>query len=106
MMMFIHDRRGAVLVAGLLLVQITLLGLSLDAITEISIFCTGPAASRLSPLFGILHLLLSGLLVLGLLSLRLVRLRGPYIGLLIAAMIALPVQATLVFHGILSCDGP
>lgn len=106
MLAFMQDRRGTVLVASLLLIQIVLLGLSMDVLMEISIFCTGPAASHLGLLFGILHWTFLGLALTGLLSLRFNRLRVPYVALVIVAIAALPVQATLVSHDILSCDGP
>ena len=102
---FAQDRRGAALVAFLLLLQWALLWLSTDAYVQISIFCTGPATSRLSLPFGLLHLLFLALLLLGAVSLAVRRLRLPYIALLCAVLVVLPVQATLVSHGALTCDG-
>ncbi|MEO6247869.1 MAG: hypothetical protein ABIO85_04710 [Sphingomicrobium sp.] len=60
----------------------------------------------LSWLFGGLHLLFVALLVVGPLSLVFWKLRAPYVGILIAALVILPVQANLVHRGVLSCDGP
>lgn len=73
---------------------------------EISVFCTGPASSPLSLLFGLLHLLFVGLLLVGVVSLAIPRLRMLYIALLAAALIMLPAQAMLVSDGALTCDGP
>lgn len=105
---FITGRRGTGLIALLLVAQTGILWLSMDAgaYSAVSVFCTGPADSRIGFLFGLLHLLLLGLLLTGLLSLRIARLRLPYIGVLTAALVLLPVQATLVSNGSLSCDGP
>jgi hypothetical protein len=104
----INSQRGAALVAVLLVVQVSLLCLSSDAggYAAISVFCTGPASSTLGPLFGLLHLLFFGLIVVGALSLRFAGLRLLYIGLLAAGLLMLPVQAVLVRNGVLSCDSP
>jgi len=105
MFAFTQDRRGAALVAFLLLLQWALLWLSMDAYVEISVFCTGPASSGLSLPFGLLHLLFLGLLLLGVVSLAAPGLRLSYIALLAAALAMLPVQAVLVSDGVLTCDG-
>ena len=106
MFAFAQDRRGTALVAFLLLVQGVLLWLSMDAYKAISLFCTGPSSSGLSLPFGLLHLVFLALLLLGLMSLFVSRLRLPYIALLTAALLLLSIQPVLVWNGILSCDGP
>ena len=103
---FIQGRIGVAIVCALLVVQVALLWSSFDAYPQISVFCTGPAASRLGLIFGLLHLLFFGLLLTGFLSLIYVRLRVPYIVLLGAGLIMLPVQARLVSGSVLACDGP
>ena len=102
-----NGRVGTALVVLLLIVQLVLLWLSTQdgALVEISIFCTGPAASRIGLLFGLMHLAFLGLLMAGLLALRFIRLRLPYIGLVAAGLLMLPVQASLVSDGVLTCDG-
>lgn len=106
MLTLLKDRRGAGLVCGLLLVQIATLWWSMDKAPDISIFCTGPATSIIGTFFGILHMFLGFLLLVGLLSFHFVRLRIPYLVFLIILMAALPVQSMLVSHGTLSCDAP
>jgi hypothetical protein len=85
---------------------VVLFWLSMDAYMSISIFCTVSASSHLGLLFSLLHLLFIGLIVLGILSFPLSRLRLPYIALLAAALAMLPVQGELVSDGIISCDAP
>ena len=108
MLAFINSARGMALVGVLLIVQISLFWLSMDAgaYAKISIFCTGPASSGLGLLFGLLHLLFFGLLLVGLLSLGVTTLRLLYIVLLLVGILMLPLQAILVSNGELSCDGP
>jgi len=101
-----RGQTGTVIVAGLLLLQVGVLFLSVTTYEQISIFCTGPATSNLSWIFGCVHLLLLGLVIIGIVSLTVVKLRVPYIALLAAAVALLPVQATLVNRHVLSCDGP
>ena len=90
--------------AALLLLQVGLAGLSTDSLWQISVFCTAPASSPWSLVFGLVHALLLGLLIFGLFSLHFVRLRLPYIALVTAALIALPIQALFVTRGTLWCD--
>jgi len=77
-----------------------------------SIFCAGassfdPTASpELAVVFGILHLLLAALLLLGLASLKIIRLRNTYVLAAALCMCALPAQSALVEKGRLSCDAP
>lgn len=99
-----HGRIGTALVAILLLIQVALFWLSLDALMQVSVFCTAPASSSWSLAFGIVHILLLALLLIGLLSMRFVRLRLAYIALVIPALLALPVQAAFVSNGSLWCD--
>lgn len=103
---FIQGHRGAAVVSMLLIIQAALLWASFDAYPQISVFCTGPAESRVGLLFGLLHILLLGLLLVGVLSLTYVRLRMAYIVLLGAVLIMLPIQARLVSESVLGCDSP
>jgi hypothetical protein len=103
---FIRGRLGAALVGFFLLVQLAVLWMSVSGFEQFSIFCTGPATSKLSWLFGGLHLLFLALLLLGLLSIKAIRLRAPYLALLTAALVILPVQGSFVHRGVLSCDAP
>ena len=57
-------------------------------------------------IFNILHHGYALLLLVGIASLFWARARKPYIFLLAATMLALPVQAWLVRNGTLYCDGP
>ena len=92
--------------AALLLLQVGLAELSTDTLWQISVFCTAPASSPWSLVFGLVHVLMFGLLIFGLVSFRYVRLRLPYIVLVTAALIALSIQAMLVTRGTLWCDIP
>ena len=94
------------MVAFLLLVQLAVLSISVNGYEQVSVFCTGPASSKLGWLFGGLHFLFLALLAVGPLSFAFLKLRAPYAGILIAALLMLPVQASLVQHRVLSCDGP
>lgn len=91
--------------------QLVVLKLSLDDGT-FSIFCAGPsyavstAFSVLPLAFGILHLLLAVLLLLGLASLKVIRLRTAYVLTAVLCMCVLPAQSALVVEGRLSCDAP
>jgi hypothetical protein len=93
-------------VAALLVLQVVLLWFSLGVYSEISVLCTAPASKGLGLLFGLIHMLFLALLVLGLISFRFTAVRLPYIALLAAALVALPIQATLVNTGQLWCDTP
>jgi hypothetical protein len=97
---------GTALVGTLLAMQVTLLCLGMGQLPQITFFCTAPASSPLSVPFGLLHLLLLCLLIVGLPSLHFVRLRLYYVVLFIAVLSALPIQAALVSNGTLWCDAP
>jgi hypothetical protein len=99
-------RYGPLVIALLLTVQVLVLLASLGPLLKVSIFCTGPRSSVLAGLFGGIHLLFLGLLVLGLLSLRFSSLRLAYAALLVIGLGALPLQAMLVSNGDLQCDLP
>ena len=101
-----RGRLGAALVGLFLLVQLGVLWLSVTGYEQFSIFCTGPASSNLSWFFGALHLLFLAVLLLGFVSIRAARLRAPYLAVLTAALVILPVQGSFVHRGVLSCDGP
>lgn len=92
--------------AALLVTQVGLFWLSMNTLSQVSVFCTAPESSPWSLAFGLVHVLLLGLLLLGLLSLHFVRLRLIYIALVAAALLALLIQAALVSHGTLWCDAP
>ena len=96
--------KGRGIVAAFLVLQVVLFYLSMDELMQISFFCTGPASNPLGLLFGLIHLLFLGLLLFGLLSLGVSEFRVPYIGLLAAALLTLPVQAWLVERQQLTCD--
>lgn len=105
---FINSTRGIAVVAALLLIQLGLFLLSMDAgaFTSISIVCTGPGSSIIGDMLGLLHLLLLVLFLFGIVSLALKPARLPYIALLTVALLMLPIQASLGSNGALSCDGP
>lgn len=94
------------MVGFFLVVQLGVLWISVSGHEQFSIFCTGPASSNLSWLFGGLHLFFLALLLLGLLSLKAIKLRAPYLVLLTAALVILPVQGGFVHRGVLTCDVP
>jgi hypothetical protein len=99
-------RRGLLLVAALLAVQLGVLVASFGPWLQVSIFCTGPRSSTLAGLFGAVHMLFAGLLLVGALSVRFPSLRLPYAALLVVGLTALPMQASLVSNGQLKCDLP
>ncbi|KPL68844.1 hypothetical protein SZ64_12505 [Erythrobacter sp. SG61-1L] len=55
---------------------------------------------------GYVHILYFGLFALGVFSLFWARGRPIYVCFLAVALLALPLQAYLVRHGLLHCDGP
>jgi len=93
-------------VMSMLVVQVVALVVSFDRYYEISIFCTGPASSWLSWVFGLLHLSFLGLLMLGIASLAWPAARPAYLILIFVGLGGLAVQATLVHSHILKCDFP
>lgn len=99
-------RRGPLLISGLLALQLLLLLASFGPLLQVSIFCAGPRSSTLAGVFGVVHLLLLGLLIVGALSLRFSSLRLPYAALLVLGLAALPMQASFVSNGQLKCDLP
>lgn len=101
-----YGRRGPLLIAALLALQLLVLLASFGPLMQVSIFCTGPRSSTLAGLFGAIHLLFLGLLLVGALSLRFSSLRVPYVVLLVLGLGALPMQASLVSSGELKCDLP
>lgn len=103
---FIRGRQGKALVAFLLVVQLAVFSISISAYEEISVFCAGPTSSKLMWPFFALHLLFLALLVLGPLSFKFLRLRAPYVGMVTAALVFLPVQVSFVHHGLLTCNAP
>ena len=99
-----NSRRGAVVVAAFLILQIVLFALSMDAFMEMSVFCTAPTSSPWSLPFGFLHLSFVGLFLLGIVSLRVTELRLRYVALIAIALLLLAVQILLVWKGVLRCD--
>lgn len=93
-------------VALLLVVQFILFWESLGPLFPISIFCTAERSQTLSLGFGLVHLMLAALFVLGLVSLRWPRARLTYVALILLCLCALPVQAVLVAKHQLWCDFP
>lgn len=91
---FLRGRFGAAFVGVFVVVQLGLLWISLTGHEQFSIFCSGPASSNLSWVFAGLHLLFLALLLVGLLSIKAIKLRGAYLALLAAALVMLPVQGT------------
>lgn len=79
---------------------------SLNTYGEVSIFCAGPAHGLLPLAFALLHLLFLVLLAVGIVSLKLRRVRPFYLIILVIGLAALPVQAKLVHAGALKCDVP
>jgi hypothetical protein len=106
MLSFMQGRRGATLVVCVLLTQAGLLYLSFDDLMQISIFCTVSQGSKVGWLFGLLHWTLLALFVAGVMSLVVAGLRIFYVCAMVAALLALPVQASLVEQGTITCDGP
>jgi hypothetical protein len=98
--------RGLIIVAALCVTQLVVLSFSLGPLLSASIFCTGPNASSIAVLFGVIHLCLLALLGIGVLSIRFEILRLPYAVLLLIGLSALPFQAHLVSTGRLQCDFP
>ena len=91
------------LIAACLIGQLIILYISFDAYMAISPFCT-VATDGLRILFGLLHLSLFAVFVLGSLALVLPNLRRFYLVFLGLGLIALSVQAVLVQNGQLTCD--
>ena len=93
-------------IVSMLILQVAVLFVSLDAYYEISVFCTGPATSWLSWVFGLFHLSFLALLALGIASLAWREARPTYLIIIALGFAILPVQATLVHSHILTCDFP
>ena len=97
---------AAPIVVFMLILQIVVLFVSLEAYPEISIFCTGPATGWIQSAFGLLHISFLGLLALGMASLAWRAARPSYLILILLCLVVLPVQAVLVQSHVLTCDGP
>jgi hypothetical protein len=89
----------------LLVVQMALFWLSLDAFMDISIFCTATNNFWLK-FFGLIHFAYVILFVVGVASLSFKRARIPYIVLTVLASAALPAQAWLLANDYVYCDAP
>ncbi len=92
-------------VIALLVTQVLLFWLSLDAIMAISMFCTVTTGSS-PPIFGFIHLAYLVLFVFGVFSLFWRRARLAYLAAIMVALMALPMQAWLLKNDKLQCDGP
>lgn len=90
----------------MLIIQVGVLLVSLDAYYPISAFCAGPASSWLAKAFGMVHVSFLVLLGLGIASLGWRAARAPYLIITVVGLLLLPVQATLVQSQILRCDFP
>jgi len=99
-------KHGRLIVAALLVLQAVLAWLSLGQFDRTSVFCTGPSSSGVATAFGGLHLLFVGVALLGVVSLRVSRLRVLYAVLLLFGVAVLPLQAQLVSKAVLRGDGP
>ena len=98
--------RAKLAVITMLVVQVLVLLIGLDAYYEVTIFCTGPTTSPYSWIFGSLHFAFLGLLGLGIASLRWRNSRPIYLILILVSLAALPMQMKLVHAQVLQCDLP
>ena len=87
----------------LLVVQVALFVLSLDAILAISFFCSVTTGAS-PPIFGFIHLAYLALFFLGVFSLFWQRGRLPYLVAISVALLALPLQVWLLDNDRLQCD--
>ena len=92
-------------VVTLLIAQVVLFWLSLDAVMAISMFCT-VTTGRSPPIFGYVHLVYLILFLVGLASLFWQRARLPYVAAISIALLALPAQVWLLENDRLHCDAP
>lgn len=92
-------------VIALLVLQIVLFLISLDAFLAISIFCTVTTGAS-PPIFGFIHFAYLGLFFLGIFSLFWRRARLIYLAAISLALLALPVQIWLLDNDRLHCAGP
>ena len=100
-----NDVRGKwtlIAVIALLVAQVVLFGLSLDAVMAISMFCTVTTGSS-PPIFGYMHLVYFILFLVGVTSLFWQRARVPYLVAISIALLALPVQAWMLENDKLEC---
>ena len=105
-MSFFRDQRlWLCITIGLLIGQIVLLWLSMDALPSISIFCT-VARSSWPGALGHFHFLYPALFIFGVAALFWPRGRPIYAALACLSLLALPLQAQMVRDGQLSCDAP
>jgi len=92
-------------VIALLVAQVALFVLSLDAFMAISVFCTVTTGAS-PPILGFVHLAYLGLFFIGVISLSWRRARLPYLAAISLALMALPLQVWLLENDRLQCDGP
>ena len=88
----------------LLIAQVVLFWLSLDAVLAISMFCAVTTGSS-PPIFGYVHLAYLVLFLVGLGSLFWQRARLPYVIAISIALFALPLQVWMLENDKLQCDG-
>lgn len=91
-------------VIALLVAQVVLFWLSLDAVMAISMFCAVTTGSS-PPIFGYVHLAYLLLFLVGLASLFWRRARLPYVAAISIALLALPMQVWMLENDKLGCDG-
>lgn len=103
MTLSLQSRRWLGLTLAGLAVQLVLLWISLSYDITLSVFCTGADSAWLRAL-GYVHALYLVLLVVGVATLRVARLRPWYLALLLLALPALPVQAHFVRTGAIYCS--
>ena len=92
-------------VAILLVAQILLFLVSVSSFMAISVFCTTTTGGA-PPFLAAVHLAYLGLFLFGVASLFWRPGRKIYIGLIIVALMALPLQLWLLDSGYLRCDAP
>lgn len=92
-------------VIALLVAQVVLFLVSLDAFLAISVFCTVTTGAS-PPIFRLIHLVYLALFFFGILSLFWRRGRLPYLAAISVALLALPLQVWLLENDRLQCGGP
>lgn len=101
----VHGNWTLIAVAIMLVAQVVLFWLSLDAVMAISMFCA-VTAGKSPPIFGYVHLAYLFLFLVGLASLFWKRARLPYVAAISIALLALPMQVWMLENDKLQCDGP
>jgi hypothetical protein len=100
-----RSNRTLFAVIALLIAQVVLFLISLDAFMAISIFCSVTTGAS-PPIFGVVHFAYLGLFFLGILSLFWRRVRLIYLVGITVALVALPVQVWMLENDKLQCNAP